>query len=254
MTRPSKGASALAKFLTYALGSRPDEFGLVADSRGFVPIKELVKALRVEEGWRHLREAHLKEVALTVVPCPVEMEAGLIRASARERLPRKRIPEALPKLLYIAVRTRAYPTVSERGLQSGSRPHLILSSSRDMALKLGHRIDTEPVLLTVNVAQSLGSGTDYKQYGELLYLADAIPAATFSGPPLPKEKPPANKPQKPQPAPRNPNPGSYFPEFHGDAETSRSGQPKGGKGRKKGADWKKARKMERKHKARQQRH
>jgi putative RNA 2'-phosphotransferase len=254
VTRPSKGASALAKFLTYALGRRPDEFGLVADSRGFVPIKELVKALRSEDGWRHLREAHLKEVVLTVVPCPVEMQEGLIRASSRERLPRERIPEALPKLLYIAVRNRAYPTVSEKGMKSGSRPHLVLSSDPGMALKLGSRIDADPVLLTVNVAQSLDSGADYKQYGESLYLADAIPAATFSGPPLPKEKPPANKPQNPQPAPRNPNPGSYFPEFDGDAEASRFGKSKGGKRRKKGADWKKARKMERKHKARQQRH
>ncbi len=250
MSKPSKTAETLAKFLTYALGRRPDEFGLVTDSRGYISLKALVQALRQEDGWGHLRPAHINEVALTVIPCPVEIENDHIRARERDQLPAAIIPRDLPKLLYIPIRRKAHPTVLEKGLRSGSRPHLVLSSDREMALKLGRRIDNEPVILTVQVSQSLDKGVDFKQYGDTLFLTDNIPAGTFSGPPLPKEKPTTGKPAKPRPVDRNPTPGSYFPDFFAESEPLSSSVR--AKRRKKETEWKKARKQARRHKSRQQ--
>ena len=212
MAKPSINSKTLAKLLSYVLGYRPDEFGLVADSQGYISIKELLKALHQEDGWRHLRMAHFNEMAATIDPCPVEISMDRIRAQNRDRLPRMMIPRDLPKLLYIPIRSRAYPTVLEKGLISGSRPHLVLSSLRKMALKLGRRMDNEPVILIVQVAKSLDQGVDYRQYGESLYLADEIPVNTFSGPPLPKDKPKpvTTKTPKAQAAGSKPNPGELF--------------------------------------------
>lgn len=254
MTKRSNNAKALAKFLTYVLGGRPDAFGLVADDQGYVTIKALLKALHEEDGWRHIRLGHIREVALTVQPCPIEIDAERIRARDRGTLPRKMIPQQLPKLLFVAVRRRAYPSIRERGLKAGNGPPLLLSSDKAMATRIGGRIDREPVILTVQVQKSVHHGTNYKQYGAALFLADEISAETFTGPALPKERANAGRAQKPTPAPRDPNPGSYLLDFSEDTSDRRPGSAKKAKNHKKRGAWKKARRQERRHKIRQQRH
>ena len=52
--RHKKDPKQLAKLLNYALGRDPDEFGLVPDESGFIKIKELLKALHEEDGWKLL--------------------------------------------------------------------------------------------------------------------------------------------------------------------------------------------------------
>ena len=58
----SRQVDKLEKLLTYILGRRPDEFGLVPGPDGYVKIKDLLKALSEEPGWRHVRRSHLREV------------------------------------------------------------------------------------------------------------------------------------------------------------------------------------------------
>jgi putative RNA 2'-phosphotransferase len=239
-----KKTQKLAKFLTYVLGRRPDEFGLVPEKPGYVRIKELLKALNQEQGWRHIRLAHLKEVALTVVPSPIEIKDDCIRACDRTQMPCITEPAKIPKLLYLAVRSRAYPVIVEKGLTSGNHPTLVLSSDEAMARRLGQRRDPHPVMLTVQVAQSMKKGTQFKQYGEHLFLADALYPDTFSGPPLPKEKPGRIQTKTPAEPTRPKTPGSYYPDISPPKEPKRQ--------RRKEVQWKKDRRNARKHKSRQQ--
>lgn len=239
-----KKTQKLAKFLSYVLGRNPDEFGLVPENRGFFKIKELLKALNQEEGWRHIRMAHLNEVALTVVPSPVEIHGNRIRALDRSHLPQLTPAVQLPKLLYIAVRNRAYPAVIEKGLHSRNQGDLLLSSDLEMARRIGQRRDQHPVMLTVQVSRSRERGTRYQKYGQGLFIADILYPDTFSGPPLPKEKS-APAPSKKQVIPSHAKtPGSYFPDI------SPPNEP--GKPRRKEADWKKDRRRARRHKYREQ--
>ena len=46
----NKDLRKLSKFLEYALGRNPDEFGLVPDGDGFVRIKELAESIS-RRGW-----------------------------------------------------------------------------------------------------------------------------------------------------------------------------------------------------------
>ena len=65
----------LAKFLAYVLGRHPDEFGLVPDPQGFVPIKEVLKVCAEEKDWRHVRARGLIEALGPVLPdAPIEMD------------------------------------------------------------------------------------------------------------------------------------------------------------------------------------
>ena len=196
--------------MDYILSRRPDEFGLVTDVNGFIKIKELLKAVNEEDGLRYVRRAHLNEVMLTVPDHRIEISDNLIRSKWRDKLPQQRYAMDPPRLLYTCVRRKAYPHVHEKGIQPTGFSQVVLSSDRQMAERIGGRIDRPAVLLTVQVQKSLDRGTVYFQAGENLFLADFIPAQCFTGPPLPKEQPVLKKPGSP-PVREEMNPaGSYY--------------------------------------------
>jgi putative RNA 2'-phosphotransferase len=184
--RKTRTPQTLSKLLAYVLGRRPDEFGLLPDAEGFVKIKDLLKALHEEAGWGYVNPSHLNEVVLSVPDASVEISQDRIRARNRDAWGREVLSPTTPKLLYACIRRRAYPHVHLEGLHPSSHPRVVLAADRAMAERLGRRIDSEPVILTVNVQCARERGIQVDQCGENLYLADHIPADCFSGPPLPK--------------------------------------------------------------------
>ncbi|MCP4748300.1 MAG: hypothetical protein GY874_19505 [Desulfobacteraceae bacterium] len=203
-----------AKFITYVLGRKPQEFGLIPDDQGFVNIKLLLKALNEEIGWRHIKKGHLLELTLSLTPPPIEIEGSKIRAKDRSQLPALTPAYEPPKLLYTAIRHKAYPVVHEKGIQPRPSTPVILSTIKQMAQRLGKRIDNDPVILTVQVERTIEEGAYYRQFGDCLFLADFIPKNTFSGPPLPKQPPKEKRPSKQKTVTAPVAPGSFFPDFN----------------------------------------
>ena len=136
-----KDPKKLAKLLDYVLGRNPDEFGLVPDGDGFVKIKELLKALHEEEGWKFVRKAAIDEVLYSIVNPPVEVAGDHIRAIGREHLEKRAYAAEPPLLLYTCVRRRAYPNTLKKGVNPMGRKHVVLSSDADLALRMGRRFD-----------------------------------------------------------------------------------------------------------------
>ncbi|MCG6911425.1 MAG: RNA 2'-phosphotransferase [Deltaproteobacteria bacterium] len=207
----------LAKLLAYALGRTPDEFGLVPDGDGFVKIKEFLKAVNEEEGWGFVRRAAIDEILCAVTSPPIEVLEDRIRAVDREHLPERRYEPDPPALLYTCVRRRAYPHTLKKGIGPMGRGHVVLASTEDLALKLGHRFDPKPVLLTVNTSIAHDLGCLFMRASERLLLSRYIPEGGFRGPALPKEKKAAQgreatgTPDKT--SERSRTPGSYFPDL-----------------------------------------
>ena len=224
MMAQQRSPKNLAKLLAYILGRKPDEFGLVPDSRGYVRIKDLLKAIHEEEGWRWVRRTHLDEIRLTLADPPFEISEQLIRARNRGHLPAINGKPELPKLLYTCVRTKAYPHVREKGIAPLSHPQVILSSDSKMARRIGLRIDPDPVLLTIQVQASQKQGVLFYQAGEKLFLADTIPAECFTGPPPPKEKPDIPKKEDLSPATRSKTPGSFMFQLKEPSDSRASGR------------------------------
>jgi putative RNA 2'-phosphotransferase len=191
---------SLAKYLAYILERRPDEFGLVLDRQGYVKIKQLLKALNEEKGWKHVRRFHLNEILHSIPDPPFEISDKRIRAKRREHLPRPNASPQLPKLLYTCVRKRAYPFVTQKGIFPSGYQQVVLSASPALAERMGKRSDAQPVTLSVHVQASIEQGVLFQQIGELLFLAPSIPTGCFSGPPLPKEKPRTQKQTQPSKA------------------------------------------------------
>lgn len=242
--KQSKLQQKLSKFLAYVLGCRPDEFGLVPDSNGYVKIKELLKALGEEEGWRHVRINHVREVCHALASPSIELEDNQIRARDRSRLPQPQKPDTIPNLLYHPIRQRTHPVVLEKGLHPFPPANqIVLTTKENFAKRLGKRIDPAPVILTVNTKQAHEKGVTFLGFGDRLFLADRLPVGCFSSPPLPKREPAPKKTEKiPQIAK---TPGSFFPDLTADpVVTHRAAQRTG----KRKNEWKRERKRRNKNK------
>jgi putative RNA 2'-phosphotransferase len=212
-----RSVDKLSKFIDYILSRQPDEFGLIPDENGFVKIKDLIKSLSEEPGWRHVRLNHIREAIYTTNSPTVEMENNLIRAKDNSHLFAPEIPDSFPKLLYYPVRQRAYPVLLEKGLPlANSRNRIVLASDIAMARRLGRRIDPSPAILTVNSALARDCGATLWRFGKRLFLSDSLPLGSFSGPPLPKPRPePKQDIPRSKPAPKTP--GSYYLDLTNDS-------------------------------------
>ena len=178
----------LSRMLVYVLGHRPDEFGLVPDDDGFVPMTALVQALHEEPDWRHVRKSHIHEVLLSEDRSLFRFEDDRIGAAEIRWEKELSTPESFPpKILFTPVRRKAHPVVMERGLRAPGQQHLVLSFSKDMALRLGMRRDQKPVLLEIMAATAAEKrGAAFFRFGDL-FLASEIPPRFIAGPPVSKE-------------------------------------------------------------------
>lgn len=224
----NKKAQNLSKLLSYALGRKPGEFGLVPDADGYFKIKDVLKAICEEDGFRWVRRAHLNEILLTIPEPGFEISGNQIRPTGNTAAALPQEAAELPKLLYTCVRRKAYPHVIEKGLTPSHHHQIVLSSDRDLAERMGRRSDAKPVLLTVQVASASRRGVLFRSAGPNIYLASEIPPDCFRGPALPKER---EKPSaEPEPAAKKKpvTPGSFTVDI-ATIEKS-SGKQGGGKG------------------------
>jgi putative RNA 2'-phosphotransferase len=200
----------LAATIDYILGRRPDKFGLVPNPDGYIKIKDLLKALSEEPGWRHVRRSHIDEIVITLPQAPMEINEPFIRS--RNRPPESPGPaQNLPKLLFCAVRRKAYPTTLEKGLYRPSFPGIILSDNLEMAERIGKRSDPKPVIVTVHVNKSIEAGVLFSRVGETLCRTESLPPECISGPPLPKAMESDHPKEKPaKPVEQNPHAGSFI--------------------------------------------
>jgi putative RNA 2'-phosphotransferase len=188
-----KSPKLLDRFLSYVTGRRPDEFGLVPDDDGWLKIKDVLKVMAEEEGWKHVRRRDLDEVLLSIREPSIELMENLVRSRSQELVPRPFDAPRPPNVLYTCIRRRAYPRVHQIGLKPGALPYVVLSSEKEMALRMGRRYDPDPVLLTVHTGKTMEKGGRFAQFGEALYLSGELSPRCFSGPPLPREKEKAPK-------------------------------------------------------------
>ena len=239
-----KDPKQLYKLLTYILGCRPDEFGLVPDENGFVPVKDLIKSIGEEPGWGYVRKSHLNEVLLLYRNHPFDLKGTSIKTTNPREPLRAASVDDVPKLLYHSVRRKAYPVVCRRGIMPMGQHHVFLAISEELALRMGRRRDPRPVLLTVQARRAIEEGVAFRRQGELLYSVDHVPVCCFTGPPLPQEKGKETEKSKARiPAQERPGdgsrvePGSFSLDMTRSEELHRQAMRR--KGIKKEIDWKK---------------
>jgi putative RNA 2'-phosphotransferase len=242
MVRLPRQLESLARMLSYMLCHRPDEFGLVLDEGGFLPVKHLLQVLSGEPGWGFVRRHHLEQLAGLLKPPTLELTGARIRClipgPAQLRRP---LSQAPPALLYAAIPAKAHERVWEQGLRPPPEGELVLAATPEMALKIGRRRSPEPVLATVQAQAAARAGITFLSYGEELFLAPALPREFVQLPPLPSR----GKPRPEKPAEPPPTPGTFFVNL---PQMLQPSGPSKSKGKKKEPAWKATRRAQRKEK------
>jgi putative RNA 2'-phosphotransferase len=202
MSRLPRQLEGLARMLTFILGHRPDEFGLVLSEEGFMPIKQLLQVLAAEPGWGFVRRHHLDQVVGLMSPPAFEVAGEQIRSLIPGPPALRRPPgEPSPVLLYMAIPPKAHPRVWEEGLKPPPEKELVLAATPELALKLGRRRAPDPILVTVQAQAAARRGLSLTGYGEGLYLAPALPRDLLQLPPPPPETAKPERPRPPAPTP-----------------------------------------------------
>jgi len=111
----------LSKFPSLILRHRPEQVGLVLDTRGRVPLTTLVEARRVHE-WDDLRGGKIEEV-VRLEARRFDIDAGLIRARYGHSLTLEQPGPAVrpPEWLYYAVPAANLERVRVEGLRPERR-------------------------------------------------------------------------------------------------------------------------------------
>jgi putative RNA 2'-phosphotransferase len=223
------------------LGRKPDEFGLVPDSDGFITFKELLQAIHEEPHWHYVRRAHINEVLLGKDRHLFEPEDNRIKSVERHwRLDLENPTEVLPKLLFTPVRRRAHPVAMEKGLNLAQGKYLVLTPDQDMARRIGTRRDQKPVLLEIQAAAAQSQNVLFYSFGAL-YLSPQIAAKFISGPPVSKEVLPSpthaeeKKERETTPRPLDLAAGTFFLDVERDPDLHRRAKGKKRKGWKEDA-------------------
>jgi putative RNA 2'-phosphotransferase len=138
------------------------------------------------------------EVASTSGRDRFEVQDEKIRATYGHSLPPRahREPAAPPQILYHGARRKAYPHILQRGLDPMGRSYVHLTTSPELAMRIGKRRDLEPVLLEIQAQRASEEGVPFYQANPLIYLADHIAPSYINGPPLSKVLPEQKLPQQ----------------------------------------------------------
>ena len=236
----------VSRLLTYMLGHKPYEFGLVPDLEGFIAIKELLKAIHEEPGFRYVSQGNINEVLMSENRSLFEVREKQIRALDRQWNIDLTDPiQSLPKLLFLGIRRKAHPVVIEKGLRAIEGTCYPLSSDRDMAHRIGKRRDQQPVILEIMADRAQTEGTLFYAFGSL-FLTSEVQPRHIAGPPVPKDMIQAReaKPKKKEMQPHAFEAGTFTLDINRDMDQSRRRKGKKKKG------WKEeARKLRKKRKA-----
>ncbi len=181
----------LEKTLLAILGRRPDLFGVVLDKDGWLPLKELHKALMDETSLRYLTPRSLKQSLALYLPEKFDLRENMVRAKPGYRADglTEHIDVSPPEDLFICVRPTALEAIRTNGLRPASTTRwIVLARDKEMAFKMGRRRHNNPVLVEIRAALAHERGITFLRAGELLYLAREIPRSWIKLPYHPAEK------------------------------------------------------------------
>lgn len=142
--------TSLSKTLAYWLRHAPEEAGLTMDRAGYVPVTQLVEALR-EHRWSSMDRERLVRMIDDPEVERFERRGRKVRAVYGHSVDVEgEYPEIDPDFpLFHGTSRDAWPTIRTQGLQPMSRQYVHLSRAVEEARRVGGRHDDRPVILRV---------------------------------------------------------------------------------------------------------
>jgi putative RNA 2'-phosphotransferase len=181
----------LQKMLLSILGKCPDAFGVLLEEGGWITMKRLHKVIQAEQGFAHITPRSLIQFFTLYRPDEFELRDQSVRIRPELRTEAAAHPEVAepPNILYVCIRPRAHAHVLANGLRpSGTDKWIALSTTKDMALRIGKRRDPAPIMAEVMARKACEAGVVFRKSGDLLYVVDGLGPEHLGLPALPKTR------------------------------------------------------------------
>lgn len=167
----------LSKKMSLALRHRPDRFGLTPDRAGWVPVSELLAALRANRA-----ELDAVVAGNDKQRFAVERDADgteRIRANQGHSIPVDLglAPATPPERLFHGTSGEVLAAILVEGLRRGRRHHVHLSPDVETARRVGARRGGPVVVLAVDAGAMAADGYLFYRSANGVWLTDAVPAA-----------------------------------------------------------------------------
>jgi putative RNA 2'-phosphotransferase len=160
------------------LRHRPWEFELELDADGWVPLDQLIDALRSERGWEALTAADVEAMLAAATRQRHELRDGRIRAQYGHSVPGRieHEPEPAPGQLFHGTARSALAAINRDGLLPRRRQYVHLARRPELAVQIGSRHDRAPVLLAIDGTAAAAAGVRFFRAGEEIVLTEHLPA------------------------------------------------------------------------------
>jgi len=164
----------VSRFVSFLL--RHDPMGLVMDEEGFVDLDELVS--KVKESFPSVDVGFLRRLVEESERKRFEIVGNRIRALYGHSFPVYLGLEEDRRVewLYHGTTCEAADVILERGLQPMKRMWVHLSPTIDIALQVGKRRTSSPVILVVNCVEARKAGSKFYKASDQVYLCKFVPA------------------------------------------------------------------------------
>jgi putative RNA 2'-phosphotransferase len=165
----------VSKLMAYILRHSPEEFGLKPDSRGFVPLKELVNALR--SVYPDVTEEFVREIVARDAKGRYEIRDGKIRARYGHSFPVELNHEEdnEARILYHGTPRRNFKRILKEGLKPMKRQFVHLTTSREEAIETGRRHGRDVVLLVIDADCLRKRGLRIYKAGKNVRIVERVP-------------------------------------------------------------------------------
>jgi putative RNA 2'-phosphotransferase len=176
--------AALSRLVSHALRHQPWLYELELDDEGWVPVDQLIEAIREQGGeWAAVDRAALEQMLAAATKCRHEIDGDRVRAiyghSVVGRIRRRQaVP---PARLFHGTAPEAWAVIKAEGLRPMGRQFVHLSVDNETAMSVARRKSVAPIVLTVDAAAATSAAVAFYEGNEGVWLADHVPVRFLDG-------------------------------------------------------------------------
>ncbi|TQF67813.1 RNA 2'-phosphotransferase [Pseudoalteromonas luteoviolacea] len=180
MSNPKTELKNISKFLSYVLRHCPEDIDLDLDSEGWACISELISKAQPKI---QLTQSLIVEVVSTSDKQRFKISDDGLKIRANQghsiKVDLNLTLQEPPAALYHGTATRFLDSILDKGLISGKRHHVHLSTDIATAIAVGQRYG-KPTILKVNSASMFKQGYKFYISDNNVWLVDNVPPKYLS--------------------------------------------------------------------------